>query len=82
MTTPIRPIVALLSILWLIYSVILAVAPDGRGLISNVASVLSIAVLDVAAKMVYGFMAVPADTTAIDRDLAEGIGHASLRMAA
>ncbi len=73
---------AMLSVLWLIYPVIVAVAPDGMGLIGDVASVLGIAVLDVAAKVVYGFIAVLADTKATDRDLAEGTGHASLRMAA
>ena len=65
-----RNVVAL-SVLWLIYPIILAVAPDGGRLIGDVAGVLSIAVLDVVAKVVYGLMAVVSDTKATDIDLAE-----------
>ena len=62
---------AILSLVWLVYPVILAVAPDGLGLVSDAASVLVIAVLDVIAKVIYGLMATVSDTKATDRDLAE-----------
>ena len=61
----------ILSVLWLIYPLILAVAPDGARLIGDTAAVLSIAVLDVVSKVAYGLMAVMSDTKATDRDLAE-----------
>lgn len=62
----------LLSVLWLVYPVVLALAPDGLAIISDPASVLAIAVLDVVAKVVYGLMTIRADGKATDRDLAEG----------
>ena len=62
----------ILSVLWLVYPLILAVAPDGLNVVGDAASVLVIAVLDVLAKVVYGLMAVSADTRITDRDLAEG----------
>ncbi len=57
---------------WLIYPIILAVAPDGFGIVSDTTSVLVIAILDVIAKVVYGYMSVQSDTAATDKDLAEG----------
>ena len=63
---------SILSVVWLIYPIILAVAPDGLGVVSDATSVLVIAVLDVIAKVVYGYMSVKSDTAATDRDLAEG----------
>lgn len=62
---------AILSLVWLVYPVVLAVAPDGLGIVSDATSVLAIAVLDVAAKVVYGLMSTASDTEATDRDLAE-----------
>ena len=62
---------AILSIVWLIYPFILAVAPDGAGIISDSAAVLGIAIIDVVAKVVYGLLAVVEDTKATDKDLAE-----------
>ena len=61
----------ILSVVWLVYPVVLALAPDGAHIIGDTAAVLSIAVLDVVAKVVYGFMAVASDAKATDRDLAE-----------
>ncbi len=72
----------ILSILWLIYPVILAVAPDGLNYIGDTASVLAIAVLDVVAKVVYGLMTVVSDAKATERDLAEAPRPATLRAAA
>jgi len=63
---------SILSMVWLIYPIILAVAPDGLNVVSDATSVLVIAVLDVIAKVIYGYMSVKSDTAATDRDLAEG----------
>ena len=63
---------SILSLVWLIYPIILAVAPDGLGVVTDTISVLVIAILDVIAKVVYGYMSVQSDTAATDRDLAEG----------
>jgi len=62
---------SILSVLWLIYPIILAVAPDGLNYIGDTASVLAIAILDVLAKVVYGLMTVASDSKATERDLAE-----------
>lgn len=72
----------ILSVLWLIYPLILAVAPDGLNYIGDSASVLSIAILDVAAKVVYGLMTVASDAKMTERDLAEAGRTAPLRKAA
>ena len=73
----------ILSVLWLIYPIILAVAPDGARIIDDAAAVLAIAVLDVVSKVVYGLLAVVSDTKATDRDLAETpAGAVPLRRAA
>ena len=61
----------MLSVLWLVYPIILAVAPDGLNVVGDAFSVLVIAVLDVLAKVVYGLMAVSADERMTDIDLAE-----------
>ena len=61
-----------LSVIWLLYPVVLALAPDGLGLVGDAASVLAIAVLDVVAKVVYGLMTIGSDAKATDRDLTEG----------
>ena len=63
---------SILSVVWLIYPIILAVAPDGLGIVTDGTSVLVIAILDVIAKVIYGYMSVRSDTAATDRDLAEG----------
>ena len=62
---------AILSLVWLVYPIILAVAPDGARVISDAASVLAIAILDVTAKVLYGLLAVMEDSKATERDLAE-----------
>lgn len=76
---------SILSVVWLIYPIILAVAPDGLGIVSDATSVLVIAVLDVVAKVVYGYMSVKSDTAATDKDLAEGepeLNRSTIRRAA
>ncbi len=73
---------SILSVLWLIYPIILAVAPDGLNYIGYTASVLAIAILDVIAKVVYGLMTVASDAKATERDIAEGERNPTLRKAA
>ena len=73
---------AILSALWLIYPVILAVAPDGLNWVGDTAGVLGIAVLDVLSKVVYGVMTVASDAKTTERDLAESGRPAPLRKAA
>ena len=73
---------AILSVLWLIYPVILAVAPDGLQWIGDTASVLLIGILDVVSKVVYGVMTVASDSKTTERDLAETGRPAPLRKAA
>ena len=73
---------AILSVLWLIYPVILAVAPDGLRWIGDTASVLLIAILDVVSKVVYGVMTTVSHSKTTDRDLAESGRPAPLRKAA
>lgn len=46
-----------LSVVWLIYPVVFALGPEGLGTISAAASVWAILVLDVIAKVAYGFTA-------------------------
>ncbi len=72
----------ILSVLWLIYPIILAVAPDGLNYVGDAASTLVIAILDVVAKVVYGLMAVASDAKTTERDLAEAGRPAPLRKAA
>lgn len=62
----------LLSVLWFLYPFVLAVSPDGLGLVGDTTAILGIAILDVLSKVAYGLLAVVADTRATDRDLAEG----------
>ena len=61
----------ILTVLWAVYPVILAVAPDGLNIVSDGFSVLVIAVVDVMAKVVYGLLSVSADVATTERDLAE-----------
>ena len=72
----------ILSVLWLIYPIILAVAPDGLNWVGDTASVLAIAILDVVAKVVYGLMTVASDSKATERDLAESGQRVPMRKAA
>lgn len=61
----------LLSVLWLIYPLILLVAPDGLGIVGDAFSVFVIAVLDVLAKVVFGLMSVRSDAAITTRDLGD-----------
>ena len=44
----------ILSVVWFIYPIVLAVAPDGLNVVSDASSVLAIAILDVIAKVISG----------------------------
>ena len=59
----------ILSVLWLIYPLILAVCPDGLGLLGDTPSVASVAVLDLVSKVAYGLFAVVATTKLVTTDL-------------
>jgi bacteriorhodopsin len=72
----------ILSVLWLIYPLVVAAAPDGLNYIGDAAGVLGIAILDVIAKVVYGFMTLASDARVTERDLAEGERNPTLRRAA
>lgn len=72
----------ILSVLWLIYPLVLAVAPDGLGILGDTASVLCIAILDVLAKVAYGLLATLSDAKTTDIDLAEETTRPTLRKAA
>ena len=72
---------SILSILWLLYPIVLAVAPDGLNVISDSLSVLAIAVLDILSKVAFGFLTVASDTRTTDRDLREEQVKPALRAA-
>ena len=61
----------ILSVLWLVYPLILAVAPDGLNVMSDGLSVLGIAILDVLSKVAYGYLSVSSDEKLVDADLSE-----------
>ena len=73
---------SILSILWLIYPLALAVSPDGLNVISDAAGVLFIAILDVLSKVAYGVMATLSDAKSTELDLAEHARTPPLRAAA
>lgn len=73
---------SVLTVLWLIYPVVLAVSPDGLNTIGDTLSTLLIAILDVVSKVIYGLMTVASDAKTTERDLAEGGRAAPLRRAA
>ncbi|GBR11381.1 bacteriorhodopsin [Asaia spathodeae] len=51
----------ILSVLWMVYPIILALSPDGLGIVPDSASVLVIAVTDVLAKVGFGFISLSDD---------------------
>ncbi len=73
---------SILSILWLIYPLVLAVSPDGLNVISDAAEVLGIAIIDVLSKVAYGLLVTFSDAKSTDLDLAERAGAPPLRAAA
>ncbi len=73
---------SMLTVLWLVYPIVLAVAPDGLNYIGDTASVLLIGIVDVVSKVVYGLLTVASDAKTTERDLAESGRSAPLRRAA
>ena len=61
----------ILSVLWFFYPFVLLVAPDGLNVAGDAITVLAIAILDVLAKVVYGYMSITADDAITSRDLTE-----------
>ena len=61
----------ILSVLWLIYPLILAVSEDGLGVISATTGVASIAILDLVSKVVYGLYTVANTTKLSNEDTGE-----------
>ncbi len=59
----------LLSGVWFLYPIVLLVSPDGLYTIGDALAVLLIAILDIVAKVVFGFMSVSSDTQITDADL-------------
>ena len=51
----------ILSVLWMVYPIILALSPDGFGIVPDSASVLVIAITDVLAKVGFGFLSLSDD---------------------
>ncbi len=72
---------SMLTVLWLVYPIVLAVAPDGLNYIGDTASVLLIGIVDVVSKVVYGLLTVASDAKTTERDLAESGRSAPLRRA-
>ncbi len=73
---------SILSGLWILYPLVLAVSPDGLGTIGDAAAVLLIAILDVLSKVAYGLLATASDAKSTDLDLAELSARPKLRTAA
>ena len=61
----------LLSVVWFLYPIVLAISPDGLNVISDALGVFFIAVLDIVAKVVFGLLSVQSDAKIIERDLGE-----------
>ena len=60
---------SILSVIWLIYPFVLLIGTDGLKLIDPGWTTALIAILDVTAKVFYGFMAVSERSRIVDRDL-------------
>ena len=72
----------LLSVLWLVYPVILALSTDGLGVLNSAQSVAAVAIIDVISKVAYGLVAVIGTTRLVTSELAETGRPAVQRVAA
>ena len=61
----------LLSVVWFLYPIVLAISPDGLGVIGTTAGVVLIAILDVIAKVIFGIMSTVSDTKLTNEQLRE-----------
>ena len=74
---------AILSVVWLVYPLILAVSPDGLGVIGTTLGVALIAIIDLIAKVVYGLMTTLSMTRLVgEEDVATGLDGRTPRLAA
>jgi len=73
---------SILTVVWLAYPFILALCPDGAGIISSAAGVALIAIVDLIAKVVYGLMSVMSNTKLVDKEEAAPVSRVSQRAAA
>ncbi len=71
----------ILSVLWLVYPLILAVSTDGLSMISSAAGVALIAIIDLVSKVAYGLLSVTSTTKLVTDELADG-SRVPQRMAA
>ncbi len=62
---------AILSVLWLVYPLVLAVSTDGLGVISSTQGVAAIAIIDFVSKLVYGLLTVMSTTRLVTSDLSK-----------
>ena len=69
---------AILSVLWLIYPLVLAAAPDGLNMISSTLAVACITILDLVSKVAYGLLTASSHAQFAERDLK--IGEAAMTM--
>ena len=60
---------SILTVLWLIYPVILALSTDGLSVISSTAGVALIAIIDFVSKVVYGLYTTASTAKLVDHDL-------------
>jgi len=66
-----------LAVLWLIYPILFGLGPDGLGAWSPVTTTAGITILDLAAKIGYGFLASSGSKQAARRDLEVGQSHSA-----
>jgi bacteriorhodopsin len=64
--------VVILSVLWLIYPIVVILGPDGLEIWTATLATACITVLDLTAKVVYGFISMAASKRITDADLARG----------
>lgn len=62
--------VVILAVLWLLYPIFVILGPDGLGIWTATLSTAAIAILDLVAKVVYGFITMAGSKKAADGDLA------------
>ena len=68
---------AMLTVLWMVYPLVLAVSTDGLGLIGSATGVALIAVIDLTSKVAYGLYTTLSTTRLVDHDLAASSARAA-----
>ncbi len=72
----------ILSVLWLIYPLILAVSTDGLGLISSALGVALIAIIDLVSKVAYGLLTITSMTKLVSDEQSRATSSSPQRAAA